>query len=189
MENSEIRWTISVPITKNPDWMQVIILACASPLLVIALMVFMGEVQDPTLVIFVMFICIVILPLGVMFAFRVLGWNYEVEYILDHMGAINRFTLNQAKKNHEITKAAALVGVAGKMAGKTNARLPLYKLTAGKDRQDDLGSILWEKVKRVEYKENKRIIYLERGFGRGFSLFCNEDNYALVESMVKAHTA
>ena len=189
MENSEIRWTVNVPITKNPDWMKILVLACTLPFAIFALILLLDLAENPTLVICTALICVVVFPSIVRLSLWFLGDKYEVEYVLDHMGVANRFTLNQIRTNQKITKAATLIGVAATLAGKTDAALPRYAGTPDTIRQDNLGSILWEKVKHVKYKEEKRFIYLGKGYGRGFSLFCDEENYALVESLVKEHTA
>ena len=124
-------------------------------------------------------------------AFRLALWmlkdKYEVEYVLDSMGIAYRFSLNQVQQNAKITKAATIIGIAGMLAGKSNASLPRNAGMPDSFQHEKLGSVLWEKVKSVKYYPEKRVIYFSKGFGRGFSLFCNEDNYALIESTVKEH--
>ena len=63
MENSEIRWTVNVPITKNPDWMKILVLACALPFAIFALILLLDLAENPTLVIYTALICVVVLPL------------------------------------------------------------------------------------------------------------------------------
>ena len=187
MENGEIRWIKIIPITKNPDWMKTFGIAFASPYLVIFAMMLLDVpgTPDATTLLYILLIATVPLLLCFRLAFWIVKDKYEVEYVLDDVGAANRFTLKQARANVRIINAAAMIGLAARRAGKTNRVMHRYVSS----QQEKLGSISWQKVKRVKCIPEKYAIYLRKGLGRGLSLFCNEENYALVEAMVKEHTA
>ena len=191
MGNLEIRWTINIPITKNPDWMKLIGIAFATPFLLIIIMMLLDVegMPDTSTMLIILAGGAVALALGFRLALWMLKDKYEVEYVLDNTGIVYRFSLNQMQQNAKITKAATVIGIAGMLAGKPNAALPRNAGMPDSFQQEKLGGVLWEKVKDVKYSPEKRVIYFSKGLGRGFSLFCNEDNYAQIEATVKEHTA
>ena len=187
MENGEIRWIKIVPITKNPDWMKILGIAFASPYLLIFAMMLLNApgMPDTTTMLYFLLIATIVLLLCFWLALWFLKNKYEVEYVLDDAGAVNRFTQRQARTNAGIINASAMIGLAATLAGKTNTVMP----RSVSSQQEKLGSISWQKVKRIKYIPEKYAIYLRKGSGSGLSLFCNEENYSLVEAMVKEHTA
>lgn len=174
-----IRWEIKISIFKNSVIVKQLGLAIGIPFGLVALIIAISSKGSRD----------TLYALGLIGSLLILTWllimvvyrgKYEVEFVLDNNGALCRTKEKQAKRNRVINSLTVILGL---LTGKpTVAGAGLL----AQSRQEVY--IRWSQVTKVKYKPQSQTVLIRSGWKEHIALFCTQDNYFLVERLIRQKT-
>lgn len=175
-----LKWEINVSIFKNSVILKQLGLAIGIPFGLVALIIALSSKGSRD----------TIYALGLIASLLILTWllimivyrgKYEVEFVLDNNGVLCRTKAKQAKRNRVINSLTVILGL---FTGKpTVAGAGLL----AQSRQEVF--IRWSKVTEIKYKPQSQTVLIRSGWTENIALFCTQDNYILVERLIRQKTA
>lgn len=174
-----VRWEISVPIFKNKIIIKQLGIGLGIPFGLVALLI--GYTSGRS--VYTLYSLSLIAALFIftwLFIMAVYRGKYEAEFVLDGKGALCRTQTRQAQKNRIINTLAIVLGL---LSGKPAAAGAGMLARSGQE-----VFIRWNRVAKVTYKPQSRIILLRGGWTEQIALFCTDENYLLAERLVRDKT-
>lgn len=174
-----LKWEINVSIFKNSVILKQLGLAIGIPFGLVALIIALSSKGSRD----------TIYALGLIASLLILTWllimlvyrgKYEVEFVLDNNGVLCRTKARQAKRNRVMNSLTVILGL---LTGKpTVAGAGLL----AQSRQEVF--IRWSHVTKVKYKPQRHTVLIRSGWTDQIALFCTQDNYDLVERLIRQKT-
>ena len=174
-----VHWEISVSIYKNTVILKQLGLAIGIPFGLVALIIAISSKGSRD----------TLYALGLIAALLILSWllimvvyrgKYEVEFVLDNNGALCRTKARQAKRNRVINSLTVILGLLTSKPTVAGAGL------LAQSRQEVF--IRWSNVTKVKYKPQRQTVLIHSGWTEHIALFCTQDNYVLVERLIRQIT-
>jgi hypothetical protein len=171
-----LQWRNSVPIFRNTIILKQLGVAVGIPLGLAVLIITVTSGRS-VYTLYALGLIGALLLLTWLFMMTVYGGRYEVEYLLDEQGVWCRTQTKQAKKNQIINTLTVVMGFLSGKPAVSGAGL------LAQSRQEVF--LRWSSVRKVAYQPGNRAIMLRGGWTEHIALFCTEEDYSLVEQMVK----
>lgn len=171
-----IHWRVSVPIFRSGVILKQLGLAIGIPfgLLVLVLVLVSGK---SVYTLYALGLIAALLFLAWLFIMAVYGGRYEAEFVLDDKGITCRTQAKQAKKNRAVNALAVVLGLAaGKPAAAGAGMLAEARQSV---------SLRWNQITGAKYQPRRHTILLWVGWSQPVALFCTEENYGQVQSIVQ----
>ena len=173
-----IQWEISVSLFRNIVILKELGFALGIPFWLLILILFIisgGDISIDGIGYPLLFIGI-FLVLGFLFLLLIYRGKYAAGYVIDTKGILNYTQEKQAKRNKIINSLLAVVGI---LSGKPSAA------GAGilaQSRQSVL--VKWKNIRKVKVYPNSNCIVVKGGFAEKIAVFCNDDNFEYVKSII-----
>jgi len=174
-----LQWEIKVSIFKNSVILKQLGLAIGIPFGLVALIIALSSKgsRDTIYALGLIALLLILTWLLIMLVYR---GKYEVEFVLDNNGVLCRTKAKQAKRNRVINSLTVILGL---FTGKpTVAGAGLL----AQSRQEVF--IRWSHVTKVKYKPQRHTVLIRSGWTDQIALFCTQDNYDLVERLIRQKT-
>lgn len=174
-----LQWEIKVSIFKNSVILKQLGLAIGIPFGLIALIIAISSKRSRDN----------IYALGLIAALLILTWllimiayrgKYEVEFVVDNNGVLCRTKAKQAKRNRVINSLTVMLGLLSDKPTVAGAGL------LAQSRQEVF--IRWSQFTKVKYKQKSHTVLMRSGWTEQIALFCTQDNYDLVERLIRQKT-
>lgn len=174
-----LQWEIKVSIFKNSVILKQLGLAIGIPFGLVALIIALSSKgsRDTIYALGLIALLLILTWLLIMLVYR---GKYEVEFVLDNNGVLCRTKARQAKRNRVMNSLTVILGL---LTGKpTVAGAGLL----AQSRQEVF--IRWSHVTKVKYKPQRHTVLIRSGWTDQIALFCTQDNYDLVERLIRQKT-
>jgi len=174
-----LQWEIKVSIFKNSVILKQLGLAIGIPFGLVALIIALSSKgsRDTIYALGLIALLLILTWLLIMLVYR---GKYEVEFVLDNNGVLCRTKARQAKRNRVMNSLTVILGL---LTGKpTVAGAGLL----AQSRQEVF--IRWSQVTKVKYKPQRHTVLIRSGWTDQIALFCTQDNYDLVERLIRQKT-
>ncbi|HUX96138.1 MAG TPA: hypothetical protein VMV47_10430 [Bacteroidales bacterium] len=168
--NEKIEWSIKVPIFRNTIILKQLGFAIGIPFGILIFIMIIAKAYYALILIAALFLGTYLLILAIW------GGKYYAGFELDRSG-IRNFTMKDHAKKSLIINSLAVIG--GLFSGKpTIAGAGIL----AQSRQDLV--IKWRSIRKVKFYPRSQTVMIKAGFGENIALFCNDTNYAYVESFI-----
>lgn len=167
---NNISWDIKVPIFKDRIILKQLGLAVGIPFGILILVLIMVKAYQGLLMIGALFLLSYIL---VMLVFR---GTYDVHFAIDEKGVLSE---SQPKQSAIVKKLSTLTMILGLFSQNTTT-VGAGMLASSRTRI----LVPWNRLEKVKYIEKDRSIMLYAGFGENMALFCTDENFDQVKSIV-----
>lgn len=167
---SDIEWEIKVPIFKDRIILKQLGLAVGIPFGILILVLIIVKAYQGLLLIGALFLLSYILVMSV---FR---GTYDVHFALSRKGILAE---SQPKQSARVKKLSTLTVILGLFSQNPTA-VGTGILASSRTKV----FIPWNRLRKVKYIEKDRAIMIRGGFGENIALFCTDENFEQVKSIV-----
>jgi hypothetical protein len=177
--SKRIEWKIDIPIFRHPLILKQLGIAIGIPFgtLIILLIIFTQEIRYLIYALLLIGLTFLGTYLTIILAYQ---GKYKVGFIIDDTQLRCYTQKKQAKKNKIINSLAIILGMFSSKYSVSGAGM------LAQSRQDT--RIKWKNVKKVTYHPKKHFIHIKGNFADNMTVFCTQENYDQIASIISAKT-
>lgn len=166
----EMSWEIRVPLLKNKIIQKQLFISIGVPFGALFILLILIKAYNGLIILGATFLLAYLIILVV---FR---GTYDVHYVIDSRGILCENQKRQAKRVKRMSFFTLLFGLFSGNA--TAAGTGMLASSRTKE------FFAWKNIKKARYIDRQRCIMLHAGFAENTALFCTEDNFKAVKSLV-----
>jgi len=174
-----LSWQISVPIFKNTVILKQLGIAIGIPFGLVILIIAITS-GGSIYALYAIGMIVSLLFFTWVFIIIIYKGKYDVEFVLDKRGILCQTQKHQAKKNRVLNTLTVILGL---ISGKFSVA------GAGMLAQSNQEVFIkWPHITKIKFKPKNLTILIRGNLTQNIGLFCTEENYPLVENLIKSKT-